>query len=43
MNHAWSGGVDDTASNASDGNNYDDPKGPNETVAFRTFLMRYHR
>ena len=43
MNHAWSGGVADTASNASDGNNYNDPKGPNETVAFRTFLFRYHR
>jgi poly(hydroxyalkanoate) depolymerase family esterase len=43
MNHAWSGGVAEAASNASDGNNYNDPKGPNETVAFRTFLFRYHR
>ena len=43
MNHAWSGGVNDPTSNASDGNNYNDPKGPNETQAFRSFLFRYHR
>jgi hypothetical protein len=43
MNHAWSGGVADASSNASDGNNYNDPKGPNETAAFRAFLFRHHR
>ena len=43
MNHAWSGGVADANSNASDGNNYNDPKGPNETAAFRAFLFRHHR
>ncbi len=41
--HAWSGGVADASSNASDGNNYNDPKGPNETLAFRSFLFRFHR
>lgn len=43
MNHAWSGGVADANSNASDGNNYNDPKGPNETATFRAFLFRHHR
>ena len=43
MNHAWSGGVSDASSNASDGNNYNDPKGPDETAAFCAFLLRYHR
>ncbi|GAC1418480.1 MAG: hypothetical protein NVSMB64_28130 [Candidatus Velthaea sp.] len=43
MNHAWSGGVKDAASNASDGNNYNDPLGPNETAAFRYFLMSHPR
>ena len=43
MNHAWSGGVADPSSNASDGNNYNDPKGPNETAVFRAFLFRHHR
>lgn len=41
MNHAWAGGVAEPASNASDGNNYFDPKGPNATVASRTFLFRW--
>jgi poly(hydroxyalkanoate) depolymerase family esterase len=43
MNHAWSGGVANADSNASDGNNYNDPKGPKETAAFSAFLLRYHR
>lgn len=43
MNHAWSGGVANAASNASDGNNYNDPKGPSETLLFRSFLLRYSR
>ena len=41
MNHAWSGGVAESQSNASDGNNYDDPKGPSETAAFRAFLLAH--
>jgi poly(hydroxyalkanoate) depolymerase family esterase len=43
MNHAWSGGVASADSNASDGNNYNDSKGPNETATFSAFLLRYHR
>ncbi len=41
MGHQWSGGVDGAASTAFDGHNYNDPAGPNETVAFRTFFFRY--
>ncbi|GAC1348783.1 MAG: hypothetical protein NVSMB19_00600 [Vulcanimicrobiaceae bacterium] len=39
MNHSWSGGVNEPASNASNGNNYNDPKGPPATTIFRTFLF----
>ncbi|MBV8355979.1 MAG: prolyl oligopeptidase family serine peptidase, partial [Candidatus Eremiobacteraeota bacterium] len=41
MNHAWSGGVKESASNASDGNNYNDPLGPPATQIFRQFLFAH--
>jgi poly(hydroxyalkanoate) depolymerase family esterase len=43
MGHAWSGGVSGRASNASDGNNYNDPKGPDATIAMRTFFFAHPR
>jgi len=41
MGHAWAGGVNEHASNAGDGTNYNDPKAPNATVAFRTFFFAH--
>jgi poly(hydroxyalkanoate) depolymerase family esterase len=41
MGHQWSGGVAGAQSNAFDSRNYNDPRGPDETIAFRTFLFRY--
>jgi poly(hydroxyalkanoate) depolymerase family esterase len=43
MGHAWSGGVNERDSNASDGGNYNDPKGPDATVAIRTFLFAHSK
>lgn len=43
MAHAWSGGVSERASVAADGNNYNDPQGPDATVAIRTFLFAHPR
>jgi poly(3-hydroxybutyrate) depolymerase len=43
MDHAWSGGVNEHASLAADGKNYNDAAGPNATVLFRTFLFAHPR
>ena len=43
MGHAWSGGVSDRSSNANDGGNYNDPKGPDATVAMRAFFFAHPR
>lgn len=43
MGHAWSGGVNDRSSNANDGNNYNDPQGPDATAMMRTFFFAHPR